>query len=199
MGLLSVDVGECDESVLQGRAFDPKVQWRTAGGDEVGADVRQHRPGADDPHLCAVALGAVHAGDVAEVSDVDIVIGEHHAGLTAQVIHDLCGRPLGDDSPAVEHDDPVAESLCLLDIVGDQYDGRATVSNSTHNVPRPPSPDWVEVLSQFVKEDQSWSSDQRKCDEEALTFAARQCFEGSLPQGVELPFVSKLVEWPRSG
>ncbi len=197
MCLLSVGAGESDESVFQRWAFDPKIQCGAAGGNEVGADMRQHRPGADDPDLRTVALGAVYAVDVAKVLDIDIAIGEHDAGLTAEVIHDLCGRPLGDDSPAVEHDDAVAESLRLLDIVGDQYDGRAAVSNSTHDVPRPPSPNRVEVLSQLVEEDQPWPSDQRKCDEEALTFAARQSSERSCPQGLELPFVGKLVERPR--
>ena len=99
----------------------------------------------------------------------------------------------------MEDDDPIAQPLGFLDVVGDEHDGRAGVADPAHDLPGVAPADGVEVLGQFVEEHQPRSADEGEGDEQPLTFAAGEGVERSPEEPGELPLVGQFGGWSRIG
>ena len=104
--------------------------------------------------------------------------------------------PSATTRPAVEDHDAVAEPLGLLDVVGDQHDGRAPVADPADDVPGVAAADRVEVLGELVEEHEPGPADQGQGHEQPLALAAGQGGEGPAPQVAQLPLLGQLVERP---
>ena len=101
----------------------------------------------------------------------------------------VLGVPFGDDPPIGEDGDPVREVLGFVHEVGGQEDGLAELAQPGDYLPGRPAGRGVEPGRRLVEEDDVGVADQRQCDIESPTLAARElagagvCLVGQPDQG----------------
>ena len=90
-------------------------------------------------------------------------------------VDELTRRAGVDDTSLVEHDDPIAERLRLVRVVGDEHHGRAGVTQRTDGVPDVATRrGGVEPLRQLVQHDELRPVQEREHEKQALLLAAAQ-------------------------
>ena len=99
----------------------------------------------------------------------------------------------GDDPAAVDDENPVAEGLRFLHVMGGQKDSFAPVPDPPDELPHGPAGVRVEPRRQLVQEDELGIVDQGQGDEQSLLLPAGELGERRLPlfgeaQGVEEQF-----------
>ena len=92
------------------------------------------------------------------------------------------------------HDhDPVAQALRLLDVVGDEHDGRAPLPDPPHHLPGLAACAGVQVLGELVEEHDLGPSHQGQ-GEQPLALAARQPGERPPQQPAQVPLLGQLAD-----
>jgi hypothetical protein len=111
------------------------------------------------------------SGDIADRLSVQAQL-EH---LTGRVLFDQAARrALGHDAAPVHHDEPVAELLGLVHVVGGQNQCDPSLLEPVEAVPEDVSGLRVEASGRLVEQEQVGVAHQRAGDGEAALHAARQ-------------------------
>ncbi len=176
-----------------------EIERWSVEGHQPSADVGQHGPGAGHPYLRAVPVHPRHPGQSAEHGDVEVGIGEGHRRRPPFGADDGLGRAVGHHPAPVEDDDVVTQALGLLDVVGDEDDGDASVADAPHDFPGATTAQGVEVLGQLVEEHELRSPHQSQRHEQPLALTAGEGGERAAPQRGELPLLGELVEGSGGG
>jgi len=91
----------------------------------------------------------------------------------------------GDHGPLVKHDDAIGDRGCLLDLVGGEQDGGATVATCGQRGPEPATGVDVQPDGRLVEDEQRRIDDQRHRELEPLLLAAGQRGDPTLRQVVQ--------------
>ncbi len=108
--------------------------------------------------------------------------GEHHQ-IAGDPALERVGRPLGDDLPVVDDQDPIAERVGLVEVVGGEKDGRPElVAQPADVVPEVGAALGIEAGRRLVEEDQPGRVNQPERDVEPPLLTARQRLDLALAE-----------------
>src|SRR4051794_33037697 len=154
------------------------VERRRHDDDVVDRDARVVEP-ADGARDSSAALSELHADrpvlrirrgfpDAVEGLDRPIAIGEA-AELDVEppptdLPLELLGRALGNHEPLVDHRDPVAESVGLVEVLRRQENRRPSRDEALHQLPETEPTPRVEARRRLVEEQDGWPRNERAAE-----------------------------------
>jgi hypothetical protein len=106
-------------------------------------------------------------------------------GAVGQLCREVGRVTTGDHGPLVKHDDAIGDRGCLLDLVGGEQDGGATVATCGQRGPEPATGVDVQPDGRLVEDEQRRIDDQRHRELEPLLLAAGQLGDPALRQAVQ--------------